>query len=87
MSGMTKSGGNFTPPLPRALSNTLMKMSNREQSTKSPPSDKKKKSFFQRHIGSSSAEGDRENNSPLSSPQNASILGVVITSARQAHRR
>lgn len=37
MSGMTKSGGNFTPPLPRALSNTLMKMSNREQSTKSPP--------------------------------------------------
>ena len=31
-------------------------------------SDKKKKSFFQRHIGSSSNEGD-PSNSPLASPQ------------------
>ena len=34
-SGVTRSGGSFTPPLPRALSNTLMKMSNRE-SCRSP---------------------------------------------------
>ena len=33
---MSRSGGNFTPPLPRALSNTLMKISAREQS-RSPP--------------------------------------------------
>ena len=36
LAGITRSGANFTPPLPRALSNTLMKMSHREQS-KSPP--------------------------------------------------
>ena len=47
---MGKTSGTFTPPLPRALSNTLMKISKSPQSPGSPGSERKKKNFFQVQI-------------------------------------
>ena len=47
---MGKTSGTFTPPLPRALSNTLMKISKSPQSPGSPGTERKKKNFFQVQI-------------------------------------
>ena len=68
---MSKTSASFTPPLPRALSNTLMKISKSPQSPQSPQSDRKKKNFFQRHLpgGAVDAEQREGKGSPLSSPQ------------------
>ena len=40
-----RSGGSFTPPLPRAISNTIMKISNRDN-VRSPPVIKRNIFFF-----------------------------------------
>ena len=70
-SGMSKTSGSFTPPLPRALSNTLMKISKSPQSPQSPQGERKKKNFFQRHLPGGAADADQREGkgSPLSSPQ------------------
>ena len=74
---MGKTSGSFTPPLPRALSNTLMKISKSPQSPQSPQSERKKKNFFQRHLPTTlaaDAEQREGKGSPLSSPQVANLI-------------
>ena len=73
---MGKTSGSFTPPLPRALSNTLMKISKSPQSPQSPQSERKKKNFFQRHLpGVATDPEQREGKgSPLSSPQVPNLM-------------
>ena len=82
---LTKTSRSFTPPMPRALSNTLAKIGKKSPTLK-------KKGFISRqffppdseHAGKMSSLKD---NSLLSSTQSFSKLGVVVTSGRHAHRR
>ena len=78
---MGKTSGSFTPPLPRALSNTLMKISKSPQSPQSPQSERKKRNFFQRHLPGAAADAEQREGkgSPLSSPQVPNLIYQTTT--------
>ena len=85
-SPLGRRAGSFTPPMPRAISNTINKICSRAGSRRPTA---KKKGIFSRHV--SEPEPPTKQNtgtgSPLPSPQSYSRLGAVVTSARHAQRR
>ena len=87
-SAFYKAARSFTPPLPRAISNTISKVTGSRDQSRSPTS--KRRRFFSRHTSDPDAVSTKtttNNSSPLSSPSSKVGVGVVVTSGRHITSR